>query len=63
MDIIARAKASGELREDVDPQLLVFAISGMTAWIYQWYNPKGRRTLEEIAEDLADIVLSGVVPR
>lgn len=63
LDIIARAKASGELREDVDPQLLVFAISGMTAWIYQWYNPKGRRTLEEIAEDLADIVLSGVVPR
>jgi AcrR family transcriptional regulator len=63
LDIIARAKAAGEVREEVDQQLLVFAISGMTAWIYQWYNPNGRRPLEEIAGDLADIVLDGVVLR
>jgi AcrR family transcriptional regulator len=61
MGIIYKAKEAGEVRADVDPQLLVFAISGMTAWIYQWYNPNGRRTLDDIANNLADIVLQGVI--
>jgi AcrR family transcriptional regulator len=61
LDIIDRAAAAGELRKDVDPKLLMFAISGMTAWIYQWYQPGGPLSLEQIAEQLADIILLPVL--
>jgi AcrR family transcriptional regulator len=58
--VIERAQAAGEVRADVDPQLLIFSISGITAWIYTWYDPKGKRALEDIAESIADIILKGV---
>jgi len=61
--IIERAQAAGELRADVDPQLLIFSISGITAWIYTWYDPKGKRSLEDIADSIADIILDGVVAK
>jgi AcrR family transcriptional regulator len=61
LDIIDRAIAAGEVRKDVDPKLLMFAISGMTGWIYQWYQPDGPLTLEQIAEQLADIILLPVL--
>jgi TetR/AcrR family transcriptional regulator, cholesterol catabolism regulator len=61
LDIVARGKAAGQLRDDVDTKLLVFAISGITAWIYQWYQPKGPMAIEDIAEGLAEIILVGCI--
>lgn len=60
LDVIARGQATGEVRPDVDPKLLIFAISGMTAWIYQWYQESGPMTLEQIAVRLADVILEPV---
>jgi TetR/AcrR family transcriptional regulator, cholesterol catabolism regulator len=62
LEIVARAKAAGQLRSDIDTKLLVFAISGITAWIYQWYQPNGPMAIEDIADGLADIILSGSTP-
>lgn len=59
LDIVARGKAAGQFREDVDTKLLVFAISGVTAWIYQWYTPQGPMAIDDIADGLADIILVG----
>jgi AcrR family transcriptional regulator len=58
-DILNRAKDAGQLRSDIDTRLIVFAISGMTAWIYQWYQPNGPIHIDDIADGLADIVLNG----
>jgi len=60
-DIISKARKSGQLKSSVDPKLLVFAISGVTAWLYQWYQPSGPMSLAAIADGLADIILEGVV--
>jgi TetR/AcrR family transcriptional regulator, cholesterol catabolism regulator len=60
MSIIERGIAEGELAPDVNPTLLLFAISGITAWIYNWYDPAGSMDLDSIADGLADIILNGV---
>jgi TetR/AcrR family transcriptional regulator, cholesterol catabolism regulator len=60
LEIIDRAKRAGEARKELDPKIVLFAISGVTAWIYQWYDPSGPLALEEIAAELADIILGGV---
>ena len=59
LDVIERGKAAGELRPDVDPKLLMFAISGITAWTYQWYQETGPTTLDEIATYMADTIMHG----
>jgi AcrR family transcriptional regulator len=33
---------------DLPPRLAVFAISGMTNWMYRWYDPAGTYTPEEL---------------
>ena len=59
MDIITRGKKAGQLRKELDPKILIFAMSGITAWIYQWYDPSGELSLDDIAAELADIILGG----
>ena len=59
LDVIERGKAAGELRPDVDPKLLMFAVSGITAWTYQWYQETGPMALDEIATYMADTILHG----
>ncbi|MBW2709925.1 MAG: TetR/AcrR family transcriptional regulator, partial [Deltaproteobacteria bacterium] len=34
---------------------------GMVNWFYQWYQPKGPRSIEKIIEDVQHLVFDGVV--
>ena len=58
--IIDEAIAAGQLRSDVDAKLLVFAISGVSAWLHRWYDERGSRSIDDIAAGLAAIILDGV---
>ena len=60
LDVIAAAQQAGELRADVNPKLLLFSISGVTAWIYQWYSNEGPVPLEQIAQQLSSYIVDGV---
>jgi AcrR family transcriptional regulator len=59
--VIERGIAEGELDRSINPKLLLFSISGITAWIYQWYDPAGLMSLDSIAEGIADIILKGAI--
>lgn len=61
--MIQAGKNQGVINAGTDPKLLLLAISGITAWIYQWYDPEGSLSIEEIADGLADIILLGAIPR
>ena len=39
-----------------DPKLTAFFVFGMLNWIAQWYDPKGERTLDEIADEAVRFV-------
>lgn len=58
-EVIAAGVEKGELRE-VDPDLgSIFALSTLNALV-RWYDPAGRLTKSELADDIAAYVLEGL---
>ncbi|WP_227999571.1 TetR/AcrR family transcriptional regulator [Mycolicibacterium sp. P1-5] len=60
--IIEEGVAGGVFRNDLDPPLVMLGILGMHNWIHQWYSPDGRRSLAEIGDVFAEMILSGLRP-
>ena len=59
--ILKRGLKSGEFRPDLDVHLTRLAILGMCNWAYQWYQPKGPQTIDEIGEYFANLAEAAVV--
>jgi AcrR family transcriptional regulator len=59
-EIVEAGIAAGELRA-ADARIVVFGILGMINWMHRWYRPDGRRPATEIGEELAAMVLDGLV--
>jgi AcrR family transcriptional regulator len=51
---------SGEIRDDVVASVAVLSIQGMMMWVANWYSPGGGQTIDEIAEQQADLVWRGL---
>ena len=47
-------------RENIDPKMIALAILGVTNWSYNWFNPAGEVSVEELAEKYVDFVLYGI---
>jgi AcrR family transcriptional regulator len=60
--LLEEARAAGTIRADVDLSVTRMAIMGALNWSADWYRP-GRLTPEEIARDIAAMVIGGLVPR
>lgn len=60
--LILRAQRSGEFTA-IDPTSVRHAIAGMNGYLTSWYDPDGRLTISQIAENYADLVLNGLVTR
>ena len=45
----------------VDVTVAAFAITGAINWLSRWYRPGGSLSAEEIAWQIADIALNGVL--
>lgn len=59
--VVRNGIAAGELDPSINPRVAVFGIVGLSAWLHQWYRPDGPLSAEEIAEELARMVLHGLV--
>ncbi len=53
-------QAQGRLRQ-IDSTVAVFSLLGMVMWIARWYDSKGRLNGEEVAADITEIALGGVL--
>lgn len=53
-------KAAGKLR-DVDTTVATFSILGMVNWMSRWYQPEGRLSVAEIAQQVADMAMHGLL--
>ena len=60
--VIRDGAASGEFRNDVDPQVAVLAILGMFNWMHRWYRPGGRRSLIDIGEEIVRLSAAALQP-
>lgn len=58
--ILENAKASGELRQNANITLARLFILGALNWTAEWFNPKGGRSIDEVAREFGQIVCSGL---
>jgi AcrR family transcriptional regulator len=59
-ELIVAAQEAGELRSDVDVDLVGFAVFGMMNWMSTWYRPAGTKHPDEIGRAFADLVAAGL---
>lgn len=59
-EVIAEGVRSGEFRSALPVGVLAQSAIGLVAWTYRWYQPNHELTAHEIADGLADLLLSGL---
>lgn len=59
--IVQRGVDEGAFKPETEVQIFTFSLIGMMAWTHQWFRPGGRLTAEQVANEVADIVLSGIL--
>jgi hypothetical protein len=43
----------------IDLTVATYALFGMMNWIYNWYDPRGKLTVNELVENVARLFLTG----
>ncbi|MBC7138944.1 MAG: TetR/AcrR family transcriptional regulator [Defluviimonas sp.] len=61
-DLLRKGVETGEFRI-ADVPVTARAIAGMVCWIFNWYRPEGRLSLEEVSRLFADLTLNMVDAR
>jgi AcrR family transcriptional regulator len=61
-DLIREGVQAGAFECD-DIPLAVRGLMGMLNWTITWYQPKGKRSIEQIADHFAEVFLSGISRR
>ncbi|HKS98647.1 MAG TPA: TetR/AcrR family transcriptional regulator [Rugosimonospora sp.] len=54
--------AGGAFTPDLNARVTVLSILGALNWTPEWFSPTGRATPDEIARDIADGLLRGILP-
>jgi TetR/AcrR family transcriptional regulator, cholesterol catabolism regulator len=49
-----------EFRPDLDIQVTSYGLLGMLNWAYKWYDPQGRLSIGEVAEQFTSLALGGL---
>jgi len=58
--ILREGIQNGEFRGDLDIQVASYGLLGMLNWLYKWYDPKGRLSVQEVAEQFTSLALAGL---
>src|SRR5215831_10201376 len=58
--ILCEGVESGEFRRDLDIQVASYGLLGMLNWLYKWYDPQGRLSVREVAEQFTSLALAGL---
>lgn len=58
--IISDGITEHEFRQGLEPEMIAFAILGVTNWSYQWFNPTGGISADQLAGIYSDLILNGI---
>src|SRR5262245_10479715 len=58
--ILREGVENGEFRPDLDIQVASYGLLGMLNWSYKWYDPQGRLSVREVAEEFTSLALAGI---
>jgi AcrR family transcriptional regulator len=53
--------ASVRKLKDINITVAKFSVLGIINWLYQWYNPKGKMSMEKIKENIIKIIFYGTI--
>ncbi len=59
-ELVREAQATGEVRKDIEPALIVRLIFGMSNSLVEWYRPDGRMAAPTIAQAIEQIAFEGI---
>jgi len=62
-DLFNKAQERGEVRADLDPHILVRALTGLISSVFSWYHQKNELDVDKIAQQYAQLFLSGCISR
>lgn len=52
-NLINQMDAMGLLWSGIDKRVMIFGIFANMNWVYRWFNPKGRLSVEDVAKQIA----------
>ncbi|BFM08846.1 TetR/AcrR family transcriptional regulator [Halioxenophilus aromaticivorans] len=58
-DLFVQAQGQGELSTELDPHILVRALTGLISSVFSWYHQKNEIDVDKIADQYSHIFLSG----
>jgi AcrR family transcriptional regulator len=58
--ILREGVKSGEFRPDLDVPVVSYGLLGMLNWLYKWYDPRGRLSVREVADQFSTLALAGL---
>lgn len=58
-DILKEVQATRPNAQPVDLTVATYALFGMMNWIYNWYDPKGKLKVNDLAQNLTQLFLGG----
>src|SRR5262249_28039051 len=58
--ILCEGVESGEFRSDLDIQVASYGLLGMLNWLYKWYDPQGRFSVQKGAGASTVLALAGL---
>jgi TetR/AcrR family transcriptional regulator, cholesterol catabolism regulator len=61
--VIRQGVDEGVFGRDVQPRIAAFGVLGMLGWAYNWYRPHGKLSVTEVANQLSELVLGGLLVR
>ena len=63
IELLNRAAMNGSVHFETTPRIAVNTLLGAAHWTYKWFDAKGVKTSHEVAEEIADILLNGLLTR
>jgi hypothetical protein len=54
--------AQPSARPKLDLTVATYALFGMMNWIYNWYDPRGKLSVNDLVDNVARLFLSGFLP-
>lgn len=57
--ILSEAQAQQESRQKLDLTAATYALFGMMNWIYNWYDPRGKLSVNDLVDNITRIFLNG----
>lgn len=58
--LLEEGKEKGEFKQELQSDIVAFGILGITNWSYQWFNPGGKTTDQEVTKIFVDMILQGI---